>query len=47
VDETIEAGATVTDVLTEGGRRVALLELRCDTDAGVRVLAGTARAWLD
>ncbi len=47
VDETIEAGATVTDVLTDGGRRVAVLELRCDTDAGVRVLAGTARAWFD
>jgi acyl dehydratase len=47
VDETIEAGATVTDIQSEGGRRFALLDLRCDTDAGVRVLAGTARAWLD
>jgi acyl dehydratase len=47
VDETIEAGATVTEVQTESGRRFAALELRCDTTAGVRVLAGTARAWLD
>lgn len=47
VDETIEAGATVTDVLSDGDRRVAVLELRCDTDAGVRVLAGTARAWFN
>jgi acyl dehydratase len=47
VDDTIEAGATVTDVGMEGGRRFASLDLRCDTLAGVRVLAGTARAWLD
>ncbi len=47
VDDTIEAGATVTDVAVEGGRRFAALDLRCDTLAGIRVLAGTARAWLD
>jgi acyl dehydratase len=47
VDEPIEAGAAVTERGAEDGRGFATLDVWCDTASGVRVLAGTARAWLD
>jgi acyl dehydratase len=46
VNDSVQVGGTVTEIGEAASRRWMRAAVWCDTDAGVRVLAGETRAWM-